>query len=71
MICGETESWIQGESFGSSKTYAFVDLLHTHLLSGCCVLGLVLSAGSTAVTKMDKTPALPELTFKGIIIQTE
>lgn len=33
-------------------------------------LGLVLSAGSTAVTKMDK-PSLRELTFKGIIIQTE
>lgn len=71
LVCGETRNWIQGESFGTGKTYVFIHLLYTHLLSTCCVLGLVLSSGSTAVTKMDKTPALPELTFKGIIKQNE
>lgn len=69
--CGESRSWIQGEAIQNWQN-SCIYLFNTHLLSTYCVPSMVFSAGSTAMTKMDKTPTLVELTFTftGIIIKT-
>lgn len=55
---GRVEAGSRGKPFRTDKTSVFIHLLNTHLLSAYCVPTMVLSASSTAMTKMNKIPSL-------------
>lgn len=52
---GRVEARSREKPFRTDKAHVFIHSLNMHLLSTHCLLGMILSAGSTAVTKMDKT----------------